>query len=75
METSITEAELAERITVIVDRVQQGEQFVVVREGEAVAVLTAARPKLSSAVQEVAEKLKNIAAPGDEPSDPETAPA
>ncbi len=61
METSIAEAELAERPPEIVDRVRRGEQFVVVRDGEAVAVLgRPLHPKLSSAVLGVAERLRGI---------------
>jgi antitoxin (DNA-binding transcriptional repressor) of toxin-antitoxin stability system len=64
MESRITEAELAERLTEVIDRVLKGEQFVVVREGEAVAVLGPTHPSLSTAVQEVADRLKSIAIPG-----------
>ncbi len=65
METSITEAELAARLPQIVDRVRRGEQFVVVRNGEAVAVLGPLHPKLSSAVLGVAERLRDMAKPVD----------
>ncbi len=76
METSITEAELAERVMEIVDRVRQGEQFVIVRDGEAVAVLGPTHPKLSGAMQEVADRLRNIVSPEDNPAtDPEAAPS
>ena len=76
METSITEAELADRVSEYIDRVRRGEQFVIFRDGEAVAVLGPHHPKLSEAVQDVAERLKNIALPGDRPKDaPEPAPS
>lgn len=74
METSITEAELAERLPEIVDRVRRGEQFVVVRDGEAVAVLGPLHPKLSSAVLEVAERLRGIARPADRLTKPAGTP-
>ena len=65
METSITEAELAARLPEIVDRVRRGEQFVVVRDGEAVAVLGPLHPKFSTAVLGVADRLRGIARPVD----------
>lgn len=63
METSITEVELAENLAQVIDRVRRGEQFVIFRDGEAVAVLGPSHPKLSTTVKEVAERLKNIASP------------
>ena len=69
METQITEAELAQNVTRILDRVCEGEQFIVVRDGKEIAVLSQARPSLSSAVQEAAEKLKNLTRTGDSPEE------
>ena len=72
METKVTEAELAANVSRILDRVTEGEQFIVVRDGEEIAVLSQARPSLTAAVQEVADKLKSLANPeeslGDSPA-------
>ncbi len=66
METKITDAELATYLSSVLDRVSQGEQFIIVRDGEEVAVLSQVRPSLTASVQEVADKLKSLAQPEDQ---------
>lgn len=74
METKVTEAELVENLHSILDRVGTGEQFIVVRDGEEIAVLSQLRPGLTGAVQGMAERLKNLATP-DESDQAAPAPA
>ena len=67
MEARLTEADLAARLTDVVDRARGGARFVIERNGEAVAILTPPEPepKLGITGRELLARLGDLMPPGD----------
>jgi hypothetical protein len=66
MQKTITATELARSLSDILNRVQyRSETFVVQRNGETIATIAPAGPRLGITLQEVAEALKDVKMPGD----------
>jgi antitoxin (DNA-binding transcriptional repressor) of toxin-antitoxin stability system len=66
METKITSTQLAKRLSDILNRVRyRGEQFVVERNGEPIALLGPARAPSSITLRELAARLADLDLPGD----------
>ncbi|MGI8550988.1 MAG: type II toxin-antitoxin system Phd/YefM family antitoxin [Dehalococcoidia bacterium] len=67
METTITESELASNLSEILDRVRvHGEQFSIERDGEPIALLGAARPKVGPTLQELVTLLAELPRPDED---------
>ncbi len=66
MESKITATDLAKGLSDILNRVRyRGERFIIERNGEQVAVLAPSGPTKGITLREVANRLGDIALPGD----------
>jgi antitoxin (DNA-binding transcriptional repressor) of toxin-antitoxin stability system len=66
MQKTITATQLARSLSDILNRVQyRSETFVVQRNGETIATIAPAGPRLGTTLQDVAEALKDLKMPGD----------
>lgn len=64
-ERSISEEELAEHLTEVLRNVEgRGEHVSITRDGNVVAIIQPARPRLTT-IQEIREKIGTLAFPGD----------
>jgi antitoxin (DNA-binding transcriptional repressor) of toxin-antitoxin stability system len=62
---NLTEAELAERLDDVLERVPHGEQFKIGRDGEVIAIMSPAARPLGITAEELIARLGNLKLPGD----------
>lgn len=65
MESTVTEADLAARLTDVLDRVHGGERFVVKRDGQVMAVLHPPHPQPGITPEELVARIGDLPMPGD----------
>lgn len=65
MAQSLTVTELSGNLTAILERVGQGERYVIEREGNRLAVLGPIRPEAGVTGRELSERLGDLTMPGD----------
>ncbi len=65
MERTVAEADLADRLTDVLNRVRDGEQFAIERDGDVVAVLMPPQPKPGITGAELLARLGDLRLPGD----------
>ncbi len=65
MEPTVTEADLADRLAEILDRVRDGERIEVKRDGAVVAVLHPPIAKRGITPEELVARVGNLSMPGD----------
>jgi antitoxin (DNA-binding transcriptional repressor) of toxin-antitoxin stability system len=65
METKISDADLAERLGAVLERVRAGERFVIQHGGRTVAVLAPPPGATGSTGRELARRLGHLRVPGD----------